>query len=72
MYRSFNDSTVVIDNATKNIFNIFRIQFSKLILFCKNNGNKSKAKEIFDFMLEKLPEWRFTGKENEFLNELTK
>ncbi|MGD1007972.1 MAG: DUF2723 domain-containing protein [Ignavibacteriaceae bacterium] len=72
MYRSFNDSTVVIDNATKNIFNIFRIQFSKLILFYKNNGNKSKAKEIFDFMQEKLPEWRFTGKENEFLNELTK
>ncbi len=71
MYRSFNESTVVIDNATKNIFNIFRIQFSKLILFYKNNGNKSKAKEIYNIMQEKLPLWRFTVRENEFLNELS-
>ena len=71
-YRNFNDSAVPIDNITKDIFMTFRVEFYKLILFYKHNGNKTKAKEVFDFMQEKLPEWRFTEKENKFLNDLSK
>ena len=71
-YRSFNDRTVPIDKITKDIFTIFRVGFYKLILYYKENGNNTKAKEVFDFMQEKLPEWRFTEKENKFLHDLTK
>ncbi len=69
-YRSFNDRAVPIDNITKDIFMNFRIAFYKLILYYKQRGNKSKAKEVFDFMQNKLPAWRFTKKENKLLNEL--
>jgi hypothetical protein len=69
-YKSFNDKSVPIDNATKNIFMIFRNGFYRLILYYKQTGNKAKAKEIFDIMQEKLPPWRFTKKENELFNGL--
>jgi hypothetical protein len=69
-YRSLNDRAVPIDNATKNIFMIFRNGFYRLILFYKQTGNKARAKELFDIMQEKLPPWRFTEKENELFNGL--
>ena len=71
-YCCFNDRAVVIDNATKYIFNLFRAELYKLILFYKQNGNESKAKDVFNFMQENLPSWRFTEKENEFLTGLNK
>jgi hypothetical protein len=71
-YRSFNDRAVPIDNATKNAFMMFRYGFYKLILYYKQTGNKARAKEIFDIMQEKLPQWRFTGEKNELFNGLMK
>ncbi|MHB8580955.1 MAG: hypothetical protein ACYDA4_14020, partial [Ignavibacteriaceae bacterium] len=71
-YRSFNNRAVPIDNLTKDIFMNFRVGFYKLILYYKQRGNKAKAKEVFDFMQEKLPAWRFTEKENKFLYDLSR
>ena len=66
-YRNFNNSSVYTDKTVNNLFNNYRHLFIQLSQYYLNNGNREKAKEIFDVMQAKLPEWRFSEKQNRFV-----
>ncbi len=69
-YRSFNDPDVRVDSGTANLYLNFRNISLMLTYHYLRIDNKEKAREIFNFAQEKLPKWRFTKKQNEFLNNI--
>ena len=71
-YRNFNKPVVYTDRTTNNLFNNYRYLFIQLSQYYLNNGNKEKAKEIFNSMRAKLPEWRFSEEQNRFVKEYKK
>jgi hypothetical protein len=71
-YRSFNNPDVKVDNGTANLYLNFRNISLMLTYHYLQRGNKEKAKEIYDFIQEKLPKWRFAEEQNEFLINLEK
>ncbi len=58
-FRNFNDPGVPLENAAINIYRNYRSNFFVLIDYYLKRGNKSKAKEVYNFMEDKLPDWRF-------------
>lgn len=66
-YRSFNDPDVNVDNSTANLYLNFRNISLMLTYHYLRMGNKEKAREIYDFIQEKLPKWRFSEEQNGFL-----
>ena len=71
-YRNFNNTDVYTDRAVNNLFNNYRHLLIQLSRYYLNKGDKEKAKEIFNFMESKLPEWRFSEKQNRFVMEFKK
>ena len=66
-YRSFNDPEVNVDNGTANLYLNFRNISLMLTYYYLRIGNKEKAQEIYNFLQEKLPKWRFKEEQNVFL-----
>ena len=66
-YRNFNNPDVYTDQTVINLFNNYRHLFIQLSRYYLNKGNKEKAKEIFNMMEEKLPDWRFSEEQNRFV-----
>ncbi|MEJ2613668.1 MAG: DUF2723 domain-containing protein [Ignavibacteriaceae bacterium] len=71
-YRNFNNPDVYTDRTVNNLFNNYRHLFIQLSRYYLNKGDKEKAKEIFNFMELKLPEWRFREEQNRFVVEYKK
>ena len=71
-YRNFSNPDVYTDRTPNNLFNIYRHFFVQLSRYYLNKGNKEKAKEIFNTMQAKLPEWRFSEEQNRFVQEFKK
>jgi len=71
-YRNFNNPDVYTGRTTNNLFNNYRYLFIRLSGYYLNKGNKEKAKEIFETMQSKLPEWRFSDEQNRVLQEFNK
>ena len=71
-YRNFNNPDVYTDRTVNNLFNNYRHLFIQLSRYYLNKGDKEKAKEIFNFMESKLPEWRFSEGQNRFIFEFSK
>lgn len=65
-YRSFNNPAVTVESGTANLYLNFRNISLMLTYHYLSNGKKEKAREIFDFVQEKLPMWRFSKEQNEF------
>jgi hypothetical protein len=71
-YRNFNNPDVYTDRTVNNLFNNYRHLFIQLSRYYLNKGDKEKAKEIFNFMESKLPEWRFSEDQNRSVLEYKK
>ena len=71
-YRNFNNPDVYTDRTVNNLFNNYRHLFIQLSRYYLNKGDKEKAKEIFNFMESKLPEWRFSEDQNGFVSGFKK
>ena len=71
-YRNFNNPDVYTDRTVNNLFNNYRHLFIQLSRYYLSKGNTKKAREIFDFMESKLPEWRFSEGQNRFIFEFSK
>ena len=71
-YRNFNNPDVYTDRTVNNLFNNYRHLFIQLSQYYLNKGDKTKAKEIFDIMEAKLPEWRFSDEQNRSVLEFKK
>ncbi|MFC1724929.1 DUF2723 domain-containing protein [candidate division KSB1 bacterium] len=68
-YRSFNDKSVKADRNTFLLFNNFRYFYVRLAEYYLQSGSREKANEIFEFMKGKLPEWRFSEQQNEYVRD---
>jgi Protein O-mannosyl-transferase TMEM260-like len=68
-YRNFNNPDVYTDGTVNNLFNNYRHLFIQLSRYYLNKGDKEKAKEIFNIMQAKLPEWRFSEEQNRFVKD---
>jgi len=66
-YRSFNDPAVKLDSGTTNLYLNFRNVSLMLTYHYLRIGNREKARQIYDFIQEKMPKWRFADEQNEFL-----
>ena len=66
-FRNFNKPDVYTSRTTNNLFNNYRYLFIELAQYYLNKGDKEKAKEIFDIMQSKLPNWRFSEEQNMFI-----
>lgn len=71
-FRNFNNPDVKIDRISKLLFGNYRFIYASLINYYIDEGDKEKAAEILNIMRKKLPDWRFTEKENEFLKKTEK
>ncbi|MFX0140604.1 MAG: hypothetical protein ACFFDN_43590, partial [Candidatus Hodarchaeota archaeon] len=71
-YRNFNNPKVKVDNGTANLYLNFRNISLMLTYHYLRMGNKEKAREIFNFIQERLPKWRFSEEQNEFLKNIEK
>jgi len=71
-YRNFNNPDVYTSRTTNNLFNNYRHLFIQLAQYYLNKGDKEKAKEIFNVMQSKLPEWRFSEERNRDVREIEK
>ncbi len=71
-YRNFNNPNVYTDRTVNNLFNNYRHLFIQLSRYYLNKGDKEKAKEIFNIMESKLPDWRFSEEQNRFVVEFGK
>ena len=66
-FRYFNDPDTQIDRSTLLLYNNFRHAFVQLVEHYINLGDKEKAKELFNVMNEKLPDWRYSDNQNKFI-----
>ena len=71
-YNYFNDKKVRADRNTSLLFNNFRYLYIQLAEYYLDSGNMQKAREIFDLMSDKLPDWRFSDRQNEFVKNFEK
>lgn len=71
-FRNFNNHNVYTDRATINTYNTYRRLFVQLSQYYLNKGNKEKAIEVFKAMKTKLPDWRFTSRQNRFVLDYVK
>jgi len=69
-YKSFNDPKVKVDKRTTYIYLNFRNVSLMLTYHYLQMGNKEKAREIYNFIQEELPKWRFSEEQNEFLDNV--
>jgi len=69
-YRSFNEPDVKVDNGTANLYLNFRNIALMLTYHYLQMGDKEKAREIFNAMREKLPDWRFDDKMNNIVKNI--
>ncbi len=68
-FRNFNNQ-MIMQPTVNNLFNNFSIFY--ISRYYLNNGNKEKAKEIFNIMQSKLPDWRFSEEQNRDIREFEK
>jgi len=66
-FRYFNSPDIQLDEGTILLYNNFRHAFIRHIEHYINLGDKEKAKELFNIMNEKLPDWRYSDSQNKFI-----
>jgi len=71
-FRNFNNPAVLIDRTSLSLFNNFRYDFAALINYYLAEEKMDKAKDLLDVLKKRLPEWRYAGSENDFINEIEK
>ena len=71
-YRNFNKPGVYTGRTTNNLFNNYRYLFIQLSRYYLSRNDKEKAKDIFNTMQTKLPEWRFSDEQNRFVKDFKK
>jgi hypothetical protein len=76
-YRNFNDPSVRLEKDTRvqdlavSIYENYRVHLLSLCNYYLHEAeNQKKAREIYAFMNEKIPSWRFTSQQNENFNKM--
>jgi len=76
-FRNFNDSSVWVEKNDREqepsiaLSQNYRSVFVELCNYYLHEGdNRKKAQELFNFMNQKIPQWRFTPAQNKLVEEL--
>ncbi len=71
-FGNFNNPDVYADGSTASLFNNYRYIFADLAKYYLMKGNRKRALMLLDTMKSVLPAWRFTGQQNQYIDNFIK